>query len=168
MIRSKIIPILVAAFCGLAMQFQASGANAQGYVATGSTITPGWGWCDSDYWCVWMVADGSNQYAGFYDPNNNLIWNTPTVPYTTVYGTCGGVTLVISNNAFFSFQYDGNLVLDYTSDYACSGDQVVGGGRTTRWRTGTTNWNGDPGVYLVINDGWFGVFDANWNPLWTD
>jgi hypothetical protein len=29
MTRSKIIPAIVAAFCGLALQFQVSGANAQ-------------------------------------------------------------------------------------------------------------------------------------------
>jgi hypothetical protein len=33
MIGSTIIPITLAAFCGLAMQFQASGANAQSFTA---------------------------------------------------------------------------------------------------------------------------------------
>ena len=41
MTRSKIIPAIVAAFCGLALQFQASGANAQ----TGTHYQCGGGHC---------------------------------------------------------------------------------------------------------------------------
>jgi hypothetical protein len=36
------------------------------------------------------------------------------------------------------------------------------------FHTGTTNWAGDPGVYVTVqDDGNFVVCDTNWAPLWA-
>jgi hypothetical protein len=36
------------------------------------------------------------------------------------------------------------------------------------FHTGTTNWNGDPGAFLAVqDDGNLVVYDANWNILWA-
>jgi hypothetical protein len=158
MIRSKIIPAIVAAFCGLALQFQASGANAQGTTGTkyvgGTNVT----WATavyvvtqsnplcSPYWHNCLIMD-ANGYIFLVDWRGGILW------------TAGNYSEYPNSGAVLDFQTDGNLVL-----YATDSD----GNLLHCWRTGTTNWNGDPGYYMAVqDDGNFVIYDSSWSPVFS-
>ena len=100
MLSSKLIPIIVAAFCGLAMQFHVSAAQADLYTGTGFQLNPGWEWCTDDNYCLYMDYDTT---AGVWDPNNNEIWRTTPTRATNYLSGC-----------YIIFQNDGNLVVYVT------------------------------------------------------
>jgi hypothetical protein len=98
MIRSKIIPVIFAAFCGIALQGGA--ANAQSLpgdygvmLQPGKSLFPGFGLRTYTGYMLILQQDGN---LVLYDPANTAVWNTPT------YGNIP---------AFLTMQMDGNLVL---------------------------------------------------------
>jgi hypothetical protein len=193
MIRSKIIPAIVAAFCGLALQFQASGANAQEgttgthyqcgggsctnltYATASYTVFQGSPLC-SPYWgnCLIIASSG---FMFLIDWQGNILWQPAAIgAQDCTYGTTNctntrtpGCFSCYTGNptpgAELVFQSDGNFVL-YAVDYSGGPD----GPRLAVWRTGTTNYNGqnDYGYYVAIqDDGNFVIYDYNWIPLWA-
>jgi hypothetical protein len=97
-LRSKIIPVIFAAFCGIALQ--GSAANAQSLfednavmLQPGSSLFPGSVMRTYTGYYLWLQQDGN---LVLYGPNNNHIWST---------NTSGNVP------AFLTMQMDGNLVL---------------------------------------------------------
>jgi hypothetical protein len=162
MTRSKIIPGILAGFCALALQFQTSTANAQNYfVVPGNQedagwsgyyvnypyfLGPGYNLCSPNGWvCLAMNGSGALDLYDVQD-GNILLW----YPNNTE-----------NNEAFLYFQPDGNVVV-YAPGTDC--DCMLDDG----FHTGTTNWNGDPGAFLAVqDDGNFVVYDANWNQLWA-
>ena len=76
MIRSKILPITLAAFCGLALQFHASGANAQSVTLfPGGTLNLGWALRTGNRHTLVMQQDGN---VVLYNRNIRHAW-----PYGT-------------------------------------------------------------------------------------
>jgi hypothetical protein len=98
MIRSKIIPVIFAAFCGIALQ--GSAANAQSLfedngvmLQPGSSLFPGSVMRTYTGYMLFLQQDGN---LVLYDPNKTVLWSTNT------YGKVP---------AFLTMQMDGNLVL---------------------------------------------------------
>jgi hypothetical protein len=154
----KIIPILVAAFCGFAIEFQAAAANAQAgpaYVTTGTQLNPGWGFCTANNYCLWMLNDGwDDGTAGLFDPNGNLLWQSSQ--------NCGNAPY---EYGYLGFQNDGNLVV-YSDNQGAYGSPCVDFAANTYAGNTIT---GDPGAYLVIEPyGLLVVYDANWYELWNN
>jgi hypothetical protein len=153
MTRLKLITTMLAGFCGLAVQFQVNTANAQ----TPGTLnginlvyfTP------TDYFAfgyeICSPAGVCLYYGGqifLYDPYGNLLW------YSSMSASFTGP---LSGNSQLVFQGDGNLVIR---------NWDLGGEAT--WRTGTTNWDGDPAWYMAIqDDGNFVLYDVNWHAVWA-
>jgi hypothetical protein len=158
MTRSKIIPAIVAAFCGLALQFHASGANAQTTFVGGTNVTYrtapqllyyGSPTLCSPYWanCLYVDALGNIILENW---EGGIRWS-PSTNFTPGLGEFPG--------DFLEFQTDGNLVL---YGYNSLGDLLH------IWRTGTTDWDGDPGYYMAVqDDGNFVIYDYNWNPVFS-
>jgi hypothetical protein len=135
MTRSKLIPITLAAFCGLAFQSQANAANAPQQNAPntqsqatsakatsvtllpGQHLTPGMGLRSPNGHSLVFQIDGN---VVLYTSKHVTIWSTNTKGYEPVQ---------------LSMKADGNLVL-----YATTG-QV--------W---ASNTSGNPGASLVVQD----------------
>jgi hypothetical protein len=178
MTRSKIIAAIVAAFCGLALQFQVSGANAQtgtyfvdntnvDYATATYLVSRGEPLC-SPYWHTCLMVDGYG-YLYLVDWRGNILWEPAPIGAQDCFNTyCENnvyspgcfscYTEPTAPGAYLQFQNDGNAVL-YAPD--SSGNFSV-----HSWRTGTTGY--DPGVYLAVQDnGDFVIYDINWQPLWA-
>jgi hypothetical protein len=158
MIRSKFIPVILAAFCGLAAQFQASRANAQTVIYQspwsldlfqGVVLNEGEGACSGSGYCLWMWGPwGLQGNLQFFDPNGNLIWQSPIWEND-------------SPNAWASFQSDGNLVV-YTP--ASIGSNALVNFATNTYAGNTaTGWPG--GVIVIQEFGYLEIYDVNWNFL---
>jgi hypothetical protein len=106
MTRSKLIPITIAAFCGLAFEFQASGANAQtptgirgqeitpaAALSQGNSLYPGFAMRTYSGYLLVLLQDGN---LVLYSPSMTVLWST---------GTYGNTPLNLT------MQTDGNLVL---------------------------------------------------------
>jgi hypothetical protein len=127
MVGSKIIPILVAAFCGLVLQSQANAANAQSQanaasatsvtLSPGKHLMPGMGLRSPNGHSLVLQADGN---VVLYTSKRVPIWSTNTKGYEPV-------QLIMKG--------DGNLVL-----YSTTG-QV--------W---ASNTSGNPGAFLAVQD----------------
>jgi hypothetical protein len=100
MTRSKIIPIMLAAACGLALQFQASGANAQNFVPSEPNVGPEFG-------------TAGNTYNTNVTPNYYMYEGSPSI-CSPVVGNC------------LVKQTDGNLVL-YSYEGVYLGRRIVAG-----------------------------------------
>jgi hypothetical protein len=126
MIRSNIIPVILAAFCGVVLQSQANAANApQQNAANAQSVTlspgkhllPGMGLRSPNGHLLVFQIDGN---VILYNSKHVAIWSTNTKGYEPVQ---------------FSMKGDGNLVL-----YATTG-QV--------W---ASNTSGNPGAFLAVQD----------------
>jgi hypothetical protein len=100
MIRSKIIPIILATFSGLGLQLQANVANAQALpgdfgvmLQPGKSLFPGFGLRTYTGYMLIVQQDGN---VVLYNPTNAVVWST---------NTFGNVP------AYLTMQMDGNLVL---------------------------------------------------------
>jgi hypothetical protein len=137
MIRSKLIPLILAAFCGLAMQFQASRANADAAWYQGSTLGSGYGICNDAGYCFWMLSGETTAgTAAWEDPYGNILMQTPppAAEYTT--------------DSWLIFQNDGNLVV---YDQYC----FIWCNNTVDWATNTYAGNtstGYPAGTLILAD----------------
>jgi hypothetical protein len=160
MIRSRIIPFILAIFCGLAMQFQASGANAQIIYpgdAWGSyfQLNPGWCIYNGPGYHLCMQSDGT---ADLYDYNNNWLWGTPTP---------ASDDLDFVSPGYLSFQNIGSLAVYDNVVVPGVYEEFLG----LTYETNTTAGNsitGNPGVYLVLR--YYGnleMYDAGWNLIWA-
>jgi hypothetical protein len=163
MIRSKIIPILAAAFCGLAAQFQASAANAQtAWIYTSTQMNQGYVNCSGIGNCLEVQQDGNIVLYNLY---GNALWATAT---NTIYGD------------YLFFQGDGNLVVYSAGPVAGDPNSIPGGCLVFQtcpavWASGTngpadggSTVTGLPGAYLGIqDDGNLVIFDINFSPLWS-
>jgi hypothetical protein len=147
MTRSKIVPAIVAAFCGLALQFQPSGANTQPaqrfqdgtnvtYVTAQYFVSQSYPLC-SPYWGTCLIID-ANGFLFLIDWQGGILWQPDPIG-----GSVSPYTAHPTPGALLDFQTDGNAVLYAQDSY---GDQLH------CWRTGTTDWNGDPGVYMAVGD----------------
>jgi hypothetical protein len=157
MTRSKFIPITLAAFCGLALQLQASAANAQSAILpSGQTRNLGWALRSGDHHTLVMQQDGN---VVLYTRTDVPIW------YTNTGGDCcGHEGLGTMFNLYITMQTDGNLVLY----------RVVLGldrGPSPMWSSNTA---GNPGAWLAVqDDGNLVVYRAGSttqtanNALWT-
>jgi hypothetical protein len=158
MIRSKIIPVTLAALCGLAFQLQASAANAQSQsnstttqsqaspapkhsvsIMPGQHLTPGRGVRSPDGHSVVLQQDGN---LVLFDSKRVPIWSTNTKG---------------SEPVQLIMKPDGNLVL-----YSTTG-QV--------W---ASNTSGNPGAFFALHDGGYIAIhrsgsqpDNSPNPLWA-
>jgi hypothetical protein len=158
MIRSKLLPITLAALCGLAFQLQANAANAQAqanaaqpqsqanaanaHVVTllpGNHLSPGMGLRTDNGHLLLLQADGN---VVLYNSKHVVIWSTNTKGYEPLQ---------------FIMKGDGNLVL-----YATIG-QV--------W---ASNTSGNPGAFLALQDDGNLVIHRSgsqtatpYNALWT-
>jgi hypothetical protein len=162
MIRSKLIPIMLAAFCGLAFQFQVSAANAQtAWIYPRTQMNQGYVNCSGIGNCLEVQQDGN---VVLYNLYGNALWATGT---NTPYGD------------YLFFQGDGNLVV-----YSAPGDpgpnSFIGACLVLQtcpavWASGTngpadggSTVTGLPGAYLGIqDDGNLVIFDINFSPLWS-
>ena len=76
MLRSKIIPITFAAFCGLALQLHGSAATAQSAILPpGAELTPGHALQSGNRHTLVMQFDGN---VVLYNSNNIHIWTSNT------------------------------------------------------------------------------------------
>jgi hypothetical protein len=126
-LRSKIIPITLAALCGLAFLLQASAANAQSQanapntrsvsLLPGQHLVPGMGLRSPNGHSLVLQQDGN---VVLYNSKHVAIWSTNTKGYEPVQ---------------FIMKGDGNLVL-----YSTNG-QV--------W---ASNTSGNPGAFLSVQD----------------
>jgi hypothetical protein len=158
MIRSKILPVSLAALCGLAFQLQASAANAQSQpnsattqsqaspapkhsisIMPGQHLNPGMGVRSPNGHSLVLQQDGN---LVLFNGKRVPIWSTNTKGYEPV-------QLIMKT--------DGNLVL-----YSTIG-QV--------W---ASNTSGNPGAFFAVHDdGNFAVHrsgsqaDTSTNPLWA-
>jgi hypothetical protein len=161
MLRSKCISIILAVFCGLAMQFQASGANAQVQYGCMNGIcyafvtptyflyTGGPALCSPNGNCLVMADNNSQTQDG--KPGNGQLQMFSLFGDLLWTSEADGAGF----SDYLAFQSDGNLVI-----YQNGGSAI--------WRTGTTNWNGDPGAYLAVqDDGNLVIYDAYLNPVWA-
>jgi hypothetical protein len=155
MTRSKFIPTMLAAFCGLGLQFQTSGANAQTY-----------GTLNGINLVYFTPTDYFPEGYEIYSPNNNY-YLTIIVGDLVLFGPSGQVIWSAGMSSSFTgpvdssdhvvFQSDGNLVIRNAN----LDDEAI-------WRTGTTDWNGHPGYFMAIqDDGNFVIYDINWNWQWA-
>jgi hypothetical protein len=126
MTRSKIIPVTLAAFCGLVLQSQANAANAAQVNAAntqavsllpGQHLVPGTGLRTGNGHSLVLQQDGN---VVLYNSKHVAIWSTNTKGYAPVQ---------------FIMKGDGNLVL-----YSTNG-QV--------W---ASNTSGNPGAFLAVQD----------------
>jgi hypothetical protein len=135
MTRSKLIPITIAAFCGLMLQSQANAANApqpnpanaqpqsnsanaqSATLSPGKHLTPGMGLRSPNGHSLVLQQDGN---VVLYTSKRVAIWSTNTKGYEPVQ---------------FIMKGDGNLVL-----YSTTG-QV--------W---ASNTSGNPGAFLAVQD----------------
>jgi hypothetical protein len=155
MTRSTIIPVSLAAFCGLALQFQSNTANAQAYTNINGinlvfftpqdTFPGGYEICSPIGNCLSVTT--YNGQLSYYNLYGDLLW------WSNSWGGWDPTDYVV-------FQNDGNLVIyDPALDY-----QAV-------WDTGTTSYwtsTGTQGWYMAIqDDGNFVIYDINWTPLWA-
>jgi hypothetical protein len=164
MIRSTIIPILVAAFCGLALQFHSSAANAQTCVpefgqvggiynnnaTPGCTLMSGQQIC-SPYVgnCLSMSSDGSLYLYSGYD--GAQLWSSETsedpIGNFMVFFPNGDMQIatVCSCPSGLSFYFD-----------------------TGTQQGGYEDWSGYQGYFLTVqDDGNFVIYDSYLNPLWA-
>jgi hypothetical protein len=158
MTRSKIIPVTLAALCGLAFQLQVNAANAQSQpnsataqsqaspapkhsksIMPGQQLTPGRGVRSPDGHSLVLQQDGN---LVLFDSKRVPIWSTNTKGYEPV-------QLIMKT--------DGNLVL-----YSTIG-QV--------W---ASNTSGNPGAFFALHDGGYIAIhrsgsqpDTSPNPLWA-
>jgi hypothetical protein len=126
-LRPKFIPVTLAALCGLALQLQASAANAQSQanapntqsvsLLPGQHLTPGMGLRSPNGHSLVLKQDGN---VVLYNSKRVVIWSTNTNGYEPV-------QLIM--------KMDGNLVL-----YSTNG-QV--------W---ASNTSGNPGAFLAVQD----------------
>jgi hypothetical protein len=101
MVRSNFIPVTLAALCGLALQFQPSGANAQSATLwPGRSLTPGTALRSGNGHILAVQHDGN---VVLYTASGVLIWSTNTRGYQPLY---------------FLMKPDGNLVLVTTTGQA--------------------------------------------------
>jgi hypothetical protein len=156
MTRSKIIMGILAGFCGLALQFQTSTANAQT-----SFTTPG-GWLGNYVNPAYLLGVGHSLCS----PNGTVCLVMNSTGALVLYDVLdGNIPLWYPNNtenneAFLYFQPDGNVVVYAPGNCSCMLDDG--------FHTGTTNWDGDPGWFLAVqDDGNFVVYDGNWEQLWA-
>jgi hypothetical protein len=147
MIRSNVIRIIFAVFCGLAAQFHGSSANAQNVVLyQGTQWGLGSGSCTLNGYCTYFWGNAVNQGTlQLFDPWGNRLWMSP--------GNCGFFC-----DELLLFQSDGNLVVY---------DQI---GSLVNWATNTYaggpgTFNGNPGGVIVLDEsGNFQMYDiySNW------
>jgi hypothetical protein len=134
MIRSNVIRIIFAVFCGLAAQFHGSSANAQDVqLYQGTQWGLGSGSCTGDGYCTYLWGNGWNQGTlQLFDPYGNLLWMSP--------GGCGPFC-----GEYLTFQYDGNLVV-----YDNIGSLVNWATNTYAGGPGTAT--GNPGGEIVLDE----------------
>jgi hypothetical protein len=160
--RFKIIPISVAAACGLALQFQASGANAQ--------QTPEFGTAGNTY--------NTNVIPGF-----SMFEGNPGICFPVV-GNClnmqtdgnlvlysfEGVAIWASNTWGDAGDY---MVFNTIGDFQVTNVNAAGDPYVALWNAGTylggpNDWSGSPGYFLAVqDDGNLVVYDSYLNAVWA-
>jgi hypothetical protein len=175
MTRSKIIPIMIAAFCGLALQFHSSAVDAQtcspefGQVGgiPNYNATPG---CFmfvtspqicSPYVgnCLVMGLDGSLYLYSGYD--GNQLWSSETSNADTVLAANNPV--VFAN--LMQFLPNGDMQIVASTCTAPTGCDYFDTGTQ---QGGYEDWSGYQGYFLTVqDDGNFVIYDAYLNPLWA-
>jgi hypothetical protein len=78
-LRSKIIPVALAAFCGLALQLQASGAYAYNPLMPGQSLFLGQAMRTYGGYMLFLQQDGN---LVLYSPSNTPLWSV-----TSTYGS---------------------------------------------------------------------------------
>jgi hypothetical protein len=165
MTRSTFIPTMLAAFCCLGLQFQASGANAQGCCLFGTFnginanyTTPGLSmYAGSSFVSPYSGTHLTMQSDGnlvLYSWEGVALWSTQVTwgDYGDflIFGTSGDLQVNTVVNEFpyppiYNIQWD-------------SGTYV--GGRN--------NWSGSPGYYLAVQDnGDLAIYDQYYDMLWA-
>lgn len=165
MIRSKFILSILAAFCGLALQFHSSAANAQtcspefgqvggiynNNVTPGCVMSAGSPQICSPYVgnCLYMSSDG-NLYL-FSGVDGNVLWFSDTGEDP------------IGN--FMGFFPNGDMQI--ATVCSCPSGLSVYFDTGTQ-QGGSEDWSGSPGQYLTVqDDGNLVIYDGYLNPLWA-
>ena len=171
MTLSKFIIIVTAAFCGLAIQLQASAADDLEIGEVGGIRNHSFD--PTQYIYPSYEYFSPAQVTLTMQPDGNLVLanqqGTPIWASTVSWQNCGGgqgTCVGVSNAWTAAFQPDGNLVI-----YAFIPNPSTPYQNIPVWASGTTayeSWSGTPGKYLSIQDnGDLVIFDADLNPLWA-
>jgi pseudomonalisin len=165
MTRSKSIPIMIAACCGLALQFQAAGANAQSILEFGTAgntynynVTPGF-----------TMFEGAAAICSPYVHNCLVMQDDGNL---VLYSGVDGTYLWASNTGGSS---NGSTIIPILNFYL-NGDMQVGyfnGQENVLFDTGTNqggfeDWSGLQGQYLAVqDDGNLVIYDGDLNAIWA-